>query len=279
MIDVLILGAGGILGQHLQVSKGDRDAKFARRTPTKGFLHGDLSDHHEVMAMLEKHQPRAIVNLAGENRVDVVEGGSMLFGNILAGLPYWLADWCQEHDSHLVQVSTQAVFDGGHPPYGPDSKPKPYLNYGALRFEGEKLVQLRDNWTIARVTFVLGVRPFPEMGRANPLELMFEQQEQRQVNDRFFSISFAKDVAAELWELAETKPGGILHLGIPERRTRYEIAKIANPTANIAAVSDDEFTGPRRPKDTTWAPGSLYRMSLEEGIEDARRDWEALHAK
>lgn len=270
----LVLGAGGILGQHMKVQRSD--AIFVRRSPRDGFVAADLSLFKDVNALLDGYEPDVIVNLAGENNVNTVQGYPPFFAPINVGLPYWLAKWCDANSAHLIQVSTQGVFSGNNAPYSAEDKPHGHTEYGAQKAEAERLVQRYcSSWTIARVTYVLGVRPFPEIGRVNPLEQMFSHSEQNQVNDRWFSVSFAKDVAAELWNLVDTKPENIyLHLGVPERVCRYDIAKLANPTAKIEAVSDYGFEGPRRPLDTTWAPGSLYRMSLTEGIEDARSDWE-----
>ena len=276
----LILGAGGILGQHMQVSQFElalgKPAVYVRRTPSRGYAAVDLSRFNEVQEMLEKYEPSVIVNMAGENNVNSVQGYPPLFAPLNVGLPYRLAKWCNANDAHLIQVSTQGVFSGDHAPYDRLDTPHANTEYGAQKAEAERLVEgYCDSWTIARVTFVLGVRPFPELGRVNPLEQMFQLEAQRQVNDRWFSVAFAKDVAAELWKLVETKTFGKLHLGTPERTCRYDIAKLANPAAEIEAVSDAEFEGPCRPLDTTWAEGSIYKMSLVEGIEDAREDWES----
>lgn len=274
MTRTLILGAAGILGQHLR-RQAHPDVTYVRRTPSEGYVSADLSLFNNVTELLERYEPEVIVNLAGQNNVNIVQGYPPASAPLNVGLPFWLSKWCNKNEAHLIQVSTQGVFSGDHAPYSRTDKPHANTEYGAQKAEAERLVERYCNsWTIARVTFVLGVRPFPEIGRVNPLEQMFEMPEQRQVNDRWFSVSFAKDVATELWEFVETRTYGILHLGVPERTCRYDIAKLANPTARIEAVSDSEFEGPRRPLDTTWADGSIYTMSLAEGIEDARRDWE-----
>lgn len=269
----LVLGAAGIIGQHMRLQ--NEDAKFVRQNPGIGYIVADLSRFDAVKELLEKHRPTTIVNLAGMNDVNTVERQSHMYTNINIGLVWWLAEWCDNNNAHLIQVSTQAVFDGNDAPYRPDSKQSPYLLYGAQKAEAERIAWQHTNTTVARVTFVLGVRPNPNTGRLNPLEAMFRMDKQLQVNDRWMSVSFAKDVAEDLWKLVATQPVGTVHLGIPERVCRYDIAKLANPTAQITTVSDDDFGGPRRPLDTTWAHGSLHRMSLIEGIEDARKDWEA----
>lgn len=267
---ILVLGAGGIIGQHIE--KAHPGFSFVRSRQE-----ANLDDRDGVRRFLDIQRPTSIVNLAGENRVDVVEGCPQATAAINCGLPMWAAEWCDENDSFLVQVSSQGIFSGDHAPYRATDLPHPRTEYGAQKAEAELRVAAFRNWTIARVTFVLGVRPRAS-GRINPLEQMFTYSGQRQVNDRFFSPSFAVDVAEHLIRLAALEaPGRILHLGIPIRVSRYDIAQIANPDASIQAVSDREFSGPSRPIDTSYAAGSLCMQNLVQGITAAREQWKALH--
>lgn len=267
---ILVLGAGGIIGQHIEVAH-----------PGLAFVRSRweaaLDDRDSLRRLLDARRPSSIINLAGENRVDVVEGGPQATASINCGLPMWAAEWCDENDAFLVQVSTQGVFSGDHAPYRSFDTPHPRTEYGAQKVEAEQRVAAFRNWTIARVTFVLGVRP-RTTGRVNPLEQMFALSSQRQVNDRFFSPSFAVDVAEHLVRLAALEaPGRIVHLGLPIRVSRFDIAQIANPGARIEAVSDREFSGPSRPVDTSYGAGSLCIQDLVEGITAAREQWKALY--
>lgn len=266
---ILVLGAGGIIGQHIETAHPGLSFVRSRREV-------NIDDRDGLRQFLDIERPTSIINLAGENRVDVVEGGPQATASINCGLPMWAAEWCDQNDGFLVQVSSQGVFSGDHAPYRPSDTPHPRTEYGAQKVEAEQRVAAFRNWTIARVTFVLGVRS-RAAGRINPLEQMFTYGVQRQVNDRFFSPSFAADVAEHLVRLAALRaPGRILHLGIPIRVSRYDIARIANPAARIEAVTDSEFSGPSRPADTSYAPGSLCIQDLVEGINAARQQWEAL---
>lgn len=273
MRKLLVLGAGGIIGQHLQQVCG-RDTGYVRSRAD-----ANLYDRDGVHKLLDANLPAVVINLAGENRVDVVEGHPQATVNINIGLPMWLAEWCDGNDAHLIQVSTQGVFSGDHAPYRAYDVPHPRTEYGAQKAEAEQRIAAYRNWTIARATFVLGVRPQPT-GRVNPLEQMFALPEQRQVNDKFFSPAFAADVAGHLNSLADDpQPREILHLGLPIRVSRYDIAKLANPGASIEAVSDRDFPGASRPADTSWAVGSLWTQDLVDGISSAREQWKAQHVR
>lgn len=259
MTKPLVLGAGGIVGQHMLVNRPDGGV-FVKKTPFPLYHSCDLSLYPNVIDLLQARKPEVVVNLAGHNVVDFVDSG--VFDDedyrINVGLPTWLADWCDSENAHLIQVSTQGVFSGDKAPYGPSDEPHPITAYGSQKALAEKIVRHHHNWTIARVTFVLGVRPFAGLGRENPLEQMFGSDVQRQVNDRWFSPAIARDVADSLWQLADNPvPQRTVHIGLPERTNRYQIAKMATPLATVEAVSDDDFAGPRRPLDTTWAEPAM----------------------
>lgn len=273
MTKTLVLGAGGIIGQHMLVGAPE-DAVFVKKTPFPLYEVCDLSRYENVMTLLDVLKPEVIVNLAGNNVVDFVNSGAFDDDDyrINVGLPGWLADYCDQLGAHLIQVSSQGVFSGDNPPYGVNDDPHPITAYGSQKHQAERVVRRYKNWTIARVTFVLGVRPFAGLGRENPLEQMFRLTHQRQVDDRWFSPAMARDVADALWTLADDpQPGRIVHIGLPERTCRYDLAKKANPLAAIEAVSDDDFSGPRRPVDTTWAEPTMT------GVRDL--DTELIHQK
>ncbi len=285
---VLVLGAGGIVGQHMHVTVPyGIDAIFCRRTPGPLWTAFDLDvEGPAVMAFLDDQAPDVIVNLAGENRVDVVERNRLAAVAVNAVIPDLLADWCDRHGAHLIQVSTQGIFDGEHPPYGPDSTPSPITEYGKQKATAESFVRCHQNWTIARLTFVLGTRPFAGVGRHNPLEDMFEAPHQVQANDRWFSPLFAKDAAVGLWRLVHGQPkGATVHLGTPTRVTRYHVAAtiihatFSRVKPKITPVSHEYFEGiAPRPRDTTWDQSARWESSLDEGILDAYLNWRSRNA-
>lgn len=253
------------------------DALFVRRSehPAAAWMALDLLQP-DALDKLAEFEPDVIINLAGENRVDVVESDPDATFGINTAFPFLLAIWCQNNHVRLIQCSTQGVFSGEHPPYQTTDKPDPITAYGRQKAEAELYTLHCDYGYVARLTFVIGVRPF-DCGRRNPLEDIIEKQEQKQVNDRFFSPLSAEDAAAILWELAlHPNPPRIVHLGQPIRTSRFNLAADAIWHGHgmiwpkIEAVSHEYFPGiAPRPRDTTWAYGSLYKKDLETVLIDA----------
>lgn len=287
---VLVLGAGGIIGQHLLISCPDGlDGIFTRRSATSAPWTAFDAEKDDVMQFLDTLRPDVIINLAGENRVDVVEASPEKYHAVNVRLPGILAQWASSNDSYLIQASSQGVFSGHAPTYSPDDAPDPLTQYGKQKALAESAALSISNSEVVRLTFVLGIRPFQDIGRRNPVEDMIEQRHQFQVNDKFFSPAFAKDCAEILWKRAiNRKSDGqrVMHLGTPVRCTRYAIAsdlKHLMPghiNQNIEPVSNDHFPGiAPRPDDTTWnAERCLYNSSYEDGLAGCISDWNKLNS-
>lgn len=274
---VVVFGASGVIGQHMRLAcAAGIEPVYVRRFADALHLGLDLTDRAALESFLEREWPDVIVNLAGESNTDAVERDPQRFHPVNAVLPIVLAVWCVNNNAHLIQVSTQAVFEGTSAPYNPYSRTQALNRYGSQKSFAEYHVGRCTSATIVRPTFVLGVRPLPHVGRSNPIEQMLAGGHQKQVNDRWFSVSFARDVAAALWKAAIDRPGGIVHVGSPVRVSRYDLA--CKVGADAEPVSHDSFPGlAPRPLDTTYAPGS-GPASLEAGLEQCRQDFESRSA-
>lgn len=273
---VLILGASGIVGQHMRLCVPPGiDPTWARKNADDRHIGVDLNDDIGTACFLQREKPDVVVNLAGENRVDTVERNPWTALAVNVTCPFWLSWWCHRSARHYVHASTQAVFDGLRAPYFPDSPLEPVNEYGRQKALAEKKVQrLPRHWTIARLTFVLGIRPFQQLGRPNPLELMLDGQ-RPQVDNRWFSVLFARDAAEQLWQIVADRPEGIVHLGIPGFTSRYGIAQKLGCEAKAVHHEDFPDLAPR-PVNTAYGSMHEYTGELDEGLARCRNEWRRL---
>ena len=66
----------------------------------------------------------------------------------------------------------------------------------------------------------------PLVGRSNPMEQILSGEQKRQVGDRWFSVSFARDVATTLWEIAGGTPRmEAVHIGIDRTNLHRKMRK------------------------------------------------------
>ena len=270
---VLILGASGIVGQHMRLCVPiGVEPVWVRRTPDPITLGCDIEGIKATVALLSEVNPDVIVNLAGESSVDTVERDPARYVEINVGLPARLADWCAMRNTRLIQISSQAVFRGDKAPYSPLDERGPVNEYGRQKVRAEDHVIARGGEVI-RLTFILGIRPLPHVGRQNPLEaILFAEKPNPQVNDRWFSPLMAADAAKIIWaEVAQLSGWQIIHVG-SGRYSRYDVAWAAMllRSPGIPCKSSD-FPGiAPRPVDTSYAgTGSAAGRSLDLKIMDA----------
>lgn len=266
---VLVLGASGIVGQTMRLCVPDGVEPIWFRQHVDPITHGsgDLSSAKNIAGLLRATEPDVIVNLAGESSVDMVERDPSKYEAINVQLPARLADWSWHNKKRLIQISSQAVFSGLEPPYSPIDRDFPVNDYGQQKCAAEAVV-LASGQQVMRLTFILGIRPLPHVGRQNPFEAMIAGQSP-QVCDRWFSPLMAWDAAEQIWQEV-VRPSGdrIIQCGIPERWSRYEIAKLVNP--NVQPCMHEDFPGiAPRPIDTTYA-GSRHNGEVTCGIDIAR---------
>lgn len=285
---VLVIGAGGIVGQEMQKQYAAEqtvgiEAVFTTRVDF------DMQDSWGIQGFLDQCAPDVIVNLSGENRVDVVEADPDKYDFVNSVAPFAIASWCRSSGAHLIQCSTQAVFSGNDAPYGPYDPTDPITHYGRQKAIAEHQVGeiLGDKCTIARLTFVYGIRPNMGQGRPNPLEDMMSKKHQLQVGDRFFSPLWSHDAASILLDMCHEQPGGIHHLGEPISVSRFTLAcecawvlQTVSSPVSVKKVSHNYFEGiAERPKNTSWKYPSRYETKLSRAILECYIEWKKREPK
>lgn len=285
---VAILGAGGIVGQHMMVQeKSDLvegvSSTYVRRSPNNQFVDMDLTNFEALNKFLDDLDPEIIVNLAGENNVDAIELNPDRSIPINIQLPRHLAAWVDDNHARLIHCSTHAVFSGLHAPYPSESGTKPINQYGVQKATAEAYVlNSFTNTQVVRLPFVLGVRPLP-IGRQNPLEQMLVDKEQVQVWDRTFSILGARQAAEHLWRLVKSMEyPRVVHIGSTTGFTELEIAMYVSALRSLdgqahtleATKYDMMNHAADQPVDTTFAPRALAStLSIERIVSDGVLDY------
>ncbi|MEY3703945.1 MAG: hypothetical protein RLZZ561_1565 [Pseudomonadota bacterium] len=198
----LITGVNGQLGKALLA---DAPAGWTCVPLDRAAL--DLSDPEAIARMVDTEQPDLVLNAAAYTAVDRAESEPELAHAINASAPAAFSK-ALGNAGRLVQVSTDFVFDGarGHA-YLPDDVRNPQSVYGVSKAAGEdaagdKAIVVRTSWVYA-------------VGGANfvrtMLRLMRERDELRVVADQIGSPTWAKGLAAAIWDLALKDATGIWH--------------------------------------------------------------------
>jgi dTDP-4-dehydrorhamnose reductase len=209
---VLVTGAGGQLGHDVV------GAAEAAGDEVLGVAHHDLdvTDRGAVLGAVTTWRPDVVVNCAAWTAVDACEADPerAMAGNGLA--VRWVAEGCDRIGAHLVQVSTDYVFDGRlSRPYHEWDRPNPLGVYGTTKLAGEReALVLGPAATVVRTSWVCGehganmVRTILRLldeGDDTPGRLAF-------VDDQRGCPTFTADLAPMLRRLVVDRRGGVHHV-------------------------------------------------------------------
>ncbi|MFH7587451.1 dTDP-4-dehydrorhamnose reductase [Oceanimonas smirnovii] len=203
---ILIIGKNGQLAYELANSMpAGITAKFLSSHEL------DISNQAAVHTLIATEQPDAVINAAAYTAVDKAETEQEQAFAVNAKGPQYLAEACQAVGAHLVQVSTDFVFDGtANTPYLPSSNTNPVSVYGSSKLAGEQAVQQAlPSATIIRTSWV-----YSSHGNnfvKTMLRLMKEKEQLGVVADQIGAPTWAAGLARVCWQAAQQKPAGIYH--------------------------------------------------------------------
>ena len=196
---ILVVGAGGQLGQALRNVAGDFNEfhfTFWERVAL------DITVESWVEERITALKPDIVINAGAYTNVERAEEDyeGARNGNALA--PGFLAKVCKSIEALLVHVSTDYVFDGKlKRPYSEEDLPHPLNQYGLSKLEGERAIDaVFDHYFILRTSWLYGT--YGHNFYNTMLRLAKERGELNVVNDQFATPTwvglFARDILAML---------------------------------------------------------------------------------
>jgi dTDP-4-dehydrorhamnose reductase len=281
---VLVTGAGGQLGHDLV--RTCTDAGDDVLACTRAEL--DVGDRDAVLQAITGTQPDVVVNAGAWTAVDDCEGDPDRAWRVNALGPRWVADAARRVGAHVVQVSTDYVFDGTKPtPYLEWDRPNPQSAYGRSKLGGEQEVDPAH--AIVRTAWVCGMH-----GRnmVKTVLALADRPELAFVDDQRGSPSFTADLAVAIRQLAVNRMAGTYHVTNQGDTTWYgfvrDILELAgHDPAKVRPISTSELDPPRpapRPANSVLDNAALrlsglpllphYRDGLERLLRDlGERSW------
>jgi dTDP-4-dehydrorhamnose reductase len=138
----------------------------------------------------------------------------------------YIVEACNEVKSHLVQISTDFIFDGKNGPYTEDAAPAPLSYYGNSKLKGEELViNGSQSWAIVRTVLVFGI--VANMSRSNIVLWAKGALEKgapiHVVDDQFRTPTLAEDLATGCMLIEQKHAQGIYNISGKDFMSIYEL--------------------------------------------------------
>ena len=252
---VLITGSNGLLGQKLlhklrvdnaikliAISKGENRVSEKN---SYTYFDLDITNKDAVAQLIASEKPQVIINTAAMTNVDLCEEKKEACDTLNVDAVQYLADACEKIDAHLIQISTDFIFDGEDGPYTEQDKPNPLSYYGLSKLKSEQLLQAHSvKWTVLRTIILFGVGE--NLSKGNIVLWAKGALEKGDllniIDDQFRAPTLAEDLADICILAAKKKAFGIFNASGKDIMSIYEIVErvakhYGNSTDNLNKIS------------------------------------------
>ena len=220
---ILITGSNGLLGQKLiKALQASHKVLATSKGPCrihdkKSFEYKelDVTSEFAVKQIINDFRPDAVINTAAMTNVDACEDQQEACDKLNVDAVQYLADACAEVGAHLVQISTDFIFDGEAGPYKEDAEANPLSHYGLSKWKSEQLLQIHScDWVVLRTIIVYGTADNLSRGnivlwgrgaliKGDPLNI---------IDDQFRTPTLAEDLAQACQLAIEKRALGVYHI-------------------------------------------------------------------
>ena len=247
---LLVTGAGGMVGSYAADVFGDFNLTLT--DVISGYLYLPIEDSASVEKLIDNIRPDFVLHLAAATDVDKCEVEQEWAFRVNCEGTRNVALACKKYNNTMIYVSTGAVFNGEKKnPYIETDQASSLNKYGISKYEGEMAVKsLLDKYYIVRASWMIGGGKNDKKFVGKIMQkIMSGEKSIKVVNDKFGSITYARDLLRGIKELIKTDRFGTYHMTNEGVHSRYDIAKeivniLGKDDVRIIPVSSDEFPLP-----------------------------------
>ncbi len=271
---VLLTGASGQLGAYLidrLRDGGHRLDAWSGSSPAGHhgvpFVPVDLTNPRTTLKSLDRVDAEVIVHAAAVSTAEGVRRDPIRARAVNVEATARLAAWCARRDRRLVFTSTDLVFDGSRPWNREDDPAEPVLAYGRSKRMAEPTVLATPRGLVARLSLLYGPSHCGREGYFDRTIAAIRAGQPQTFFDDEYRTPLHLAVAADLLvRLAESDVAGLVHVGGPERVSRYELlcrcamAHGLDPDLVLANRQADADLPEPRPADVSLATSKLASL-------------------
>ncbi len=187
----------------------------------------DFTCRKDIKDICLQIQPSVIVNTAAFTNVDACETERQKAWTVNVIGVENLVHVCRLIEAHLIQFSTDYVFDGNDGPYIETAMPHPIGYYGKTKLASENVcVGSQIDYTIIRTNVLYGAtRTLKADFVMWVLKKLGEEKPFSVVYDQFSNPTLIDDLAYLVEKIIQTRQTGIFHSGGQDWLNRYDFAR------------------------------------------------------
>jgi len=264
---IVVTGASGQLGSYLidRLARGPHEViAWSGRTQTvRGELRiqpVDLTDSLALAAALEEANPDVVIHLAAISSAEAARRDPKRAVAVNVSGTGRLADWAARHDRRLLYTSSDLVFDGSKSWYAEDDPALPILEYGRTKRDAEPAVLATPRGLVARLSLLYGPSRSGKAGYFDrAIAALRTATPQSFFTDEFRTPLDYITASGILVRLAESAATGLIHVGGPQRLSRFELMRRAAAFLGV----DSRFVRANRRADVPVAEPRPVDVSLD----------------
>ncbi len=276
MARILVLGAAGCSGFSI-VSRlaGRHSVRGLCRKPPETSLPlvaGESLSAETLRLHITEFRPDAVVNTVAVGDVDACEKDPALARRVNVDGVRDLIGVLKDCGSgaRLIHFSTNAVFDGLHPPYSETSPTLPVNEYGRSKLEADRMVASEyPNHLILRPITMFGIRqPFQ---RHNPVSFIIDRLASGNpvelVDDVYGNLLYLEDLTSYVEIFLSHEYRGVVHVSGDEVVNRFELGLLVARAFGfseslVQRCSSDRFPAlAKRPPNTSFDNSLLKKLT------------------
>ncbi|MEA5404572.1 dTDP-4-dehydrorhamnose reductase [Arcicella sp. DC2W] len=267
-MNILVFGGVGQLGQCLK--------KVADTRKIEGLIYldevqGNIVDTALLKSLFEQYQPQYVINCAAYTAVDKAEDEVDLSRLINKTGAENIANACVEHNTILIHISTDFVFEGNVPKaLNEEDVAEPINVYGLTKLEGEQAIaQITNQYFTLRTSWLYS--EFANNFVKTMLRLGKERDELGVIIDQVGSPTYAVDLAGCILEIITSKSDayGLYHYSNEGVTSWYDFAKaifeLSNCPVKVKPLKTIEY--PTKATRPTYSVMDKSKIKSSLGIE------------
>jgi len=246
------VGASGLLGEGFQHISKDTKNEFILCYTKNKILNAeqlDITKNDAIKSFFKIHKPDVTINCSAITDLDFCEKNKshVLDVNTLGAKK--LAQACNVHNSHLIHISTDYVFDGQAGPYQENDMPNPISYYGQTKHQSEELVlKENENFCVVRTGMLYGWSQNKQNLATMITSELRNNRQVKLINDLQVSPSYTDNIAKMILELALMKISGIFNVANSSIVTRYDFGLLLSEVFEL----NKSLIKPISSKDFHW---------------------------